>query len=173
MLLASLMVNPTTREPLFDSVCGTPSTSSSVLVNSGSPRGNPRSITDSKMPSCVLMMAPGTCATACVSVRSPRLSIVARSMTSVCAATLPTLTGSLVAVTGTRSMKLGVASNSAMIVAWPAASTFGSRNSRKPAARITRARRPATTPSSRNRPMALVAVFRLVLSTRTSAPAIG
>jgi hypothetical protein len=60
MLLASLIVNPITRDPFLDVVCGTPSMSSSVLVNSGSPRGIPRSITDSKIPSCVLTTAPGT-----------------------------------------------------------------------------------------------------------------
>ena len=62
------MVKPITREPFRDVVWGTPSMSSSVLVNSGSPRGMPRSITDSKMPSCVLTTAPGTWLIACVSV---------------------------------------------------------------------------------------------------------
>jgi len=68
MLLASLIGSAATRAPLFDSVCGTPSTSSSVFVNSGSPRGMPRSMTESKMPSCVLTTAPGTCWIACGSV---------------------------------------------------------------------------------------------------------
>ena len=86
-------------------------------MNSGSPLGMPRSITDSKMPSCVLTTAPGTWLMACVNVRSPRLSIVARLMMSVCAGTSPMLSGVLVAVTWTRSMKFGVTSSSTSICA--------------------------------------------------------
>ena len=49
-----------TRELFRESVCGTPSTSSSVLVNSLPPRGSPRSMTDSNEPACVLTITPGT-----------------------------------------------------------------------------------------------------------------
>ena len=68
MLLASLIVMAVTRDAFLDVVCGTPSMRSSVLVNSGSPRGSPRSITDSNTPTCVLTTAPGTWAIAWVSV---------------------------------------------------------------------------------------------------------
>ena len=83
ILLASLIGSATTRASFPEFVWGTPSMSKSVLVNSLPTRGMPRSNTDSNNPSCVAMMAPGTCAIACVRA-SDHLgeSIVARSTVS-------------------------------------------------------------------------------------------
>ncbi len=68
MLLASLIVKPTTRAELPELAWGTPSMRSSVFVNSLPARGSPRSSTLSKSPSWVLTTTPGTLAIAWVRV---------------------------------------------------------------------------------------------------------
>ncbi len=94
---------------------------------------------------------------------------------SVCAGTSPMLSGVLVAVTCTRSMKFGVTSSSTLI--WAVSPAFTSIApawaSRNPGARTTTITNPGGTLSMRNRPVVLTTAVRGVPSRLTTAPGTG
>ena len=147
-----------------------PSTSSSVLVNSGSPRGRPRSITDSNTPSWVLTTAPA-CWRSPGSASDPRALDIAAVHDLACAGNSDA-DGVFVADTCTRSMNTGV------ISVLPrrrrlAADDFHVFNEAVecPGALTLSVIRPGASRSNRNRPVSSVVVVRDVPSMLTTASA--